>query len=344
MVHIGHEIRTRNRLPGLRVGTRRVWAVWLELLTKSREAALNAVQTFNNPLCTFKTETFIVLMVIAWTYLLHANYRRQGIDYRYFEKKPKRRKFDRTKSGEFKYWELERCLNENACPLDGPTKSNLRFLIGLRHEIEHHRSTGIDEQFAARYLACCLNYERFICALFGSKYGLSSEMVIALQFRDLTAVTEASEAPYPLPSNVARYVQDFDTSLSNEEFQSPHFSYRLMFARKLTSKPGQTDKAIEFIAPDSELARTIDRQYWVIKETERPKHLPSDIVALMRKEGYTGFSMHDHTLLWQERGAKAPDKGYGVQVARTWYWYDKWVDIVRKHCADNAHEFCPQNR
>ena len=59
-----------------------------ELLTKSREAALNAVQTFNNPLTTFKAETFIVLMVIAWTYLLHAHYRQEGIEYRYFERGP----------------------------------------------------------------------------------------------------------------------------------------------------------------------------------------------------------------------------------------------------------------
>lgn len=36
-----------------------------QLLHKSREAALNAVQTFNNPLTTFRAETFIVLMNIA---------------------------------------------------------------------------------------------------------------------------------------------------------------------------------------------------------------------------------------------------------------------------------------
>ena len=28
-------------------------------------------------------------------------------------------------------------------------------------------------------------------------------------------------------------------------------------------------------------------------------------------------------------------KGYGVLVASTWYWYDRWVDEVRKYCADN---------
>ena len=176
---------------------RRGPSVHKELLDKSREAALNAVQTFNNPLTTFKTETFIVLMVIAWTYLLHAHYRRQGVEYRYFEipAGSKRRKFCRTKSRTFKYWELQRCLNENACPLDGPTKSNLRFLIGLRNEIEHHQSTGVDEAFTGRYIACLLNYEREITRLFGSRFTMAKNMLHALQFRDLTSPPASDEKP-----------------------------------------------------------------------------------------------------------------------------------------------------
>lgn len=45
-----------------------------ELIVKSREAMMAAVQLYNNPQITFKTETFITLAVIAWTYLLHAYY------------------------------------------------------------------------------------------------------------------------------------------------------------------------------------------------------------------------------------------------------------------------------
>ena len=142
-------------------------SIHLELLIKSREAALTAVQTFNNPLTTFKAETFIVLITIAWMYLLHAHYRRCGVEYRYFKQGPKRRKFETMRPGVFKYWELERCLNYEDCPLDQPSKQNLRFLIGLRHEIEHHKSAGSDEGFSGRYLACCLNYEWYICGLFG---------------------------------------------------------------------------------------------------------------------------------------------------------------------------------
>ena len=145
------------------MANRRVGSIRTELLAKAREAALNAVQTFNNPLTTFKTETFIVLMVIAWTSLLHAYYRGEKVEYRYIKKQGQnRRTFSRTDSGEYKYWELTRCLYSQSCPLEDPVKKNLRFLIGLRNEIEHHRSAGVDEELTGRYLACCLNFEQAI--------------------------------------------------------------------------------------------------------------------------------------------------------------------------------------
>src|SRR2546421_2666515 len=102
-----------------------------QLLAKSREAALSAVQIFNNPVIQFKTESFIVLMVIAWTYLLHAYYRSKNVEYRYYEPSGNRRRYKRTKRGAFLYWELERCLNDSASPIDKNTANNLRFLIGL---------------------------------------------------------------------------------------------------------------------------------------------------------------------------------------------------------------------
>ena len=312
-----------------------------QLLDKSREAALNAVQTFNNPLTTFKTETFIVLMVIAWTYLLHAHYRRQGVEYRYFKipAGSKRRKFCRTKSGAFKYWELQHCLNEKACPLDGPTKSHLRFLIGLRNEIEHHQSTGVDEAFTGRYIACLLNYERTITQLFGSRYTMAENMLHALQFRDLTSPPTSDEDIKPLPSSVAKYTGQFDSKLPFEEHQHPHFSFRVIFIRKLTNNIAQADRAFEFIGSDTDLAKNIDKQYWVQKEVERPKHRPGRIVELMKQEGYSNFNMYHHTGLWKKLDAKNPGRGYGVEVEGVWYWYDRWLDVVREHCKDNAHRY-----
>lgn len=64
--------------------TRRIYSERRELVEKSREAALSAVQIYNNPNTTFKTESFVVLFIIAWVYLLHAYYRAKKIEYRYF--------------------------------------------------------------------------------------------------------------------------------------------------------------------------------------------------------------------------------------------------------------------
>ncbi len=54
---------------------RKIWSVKEELLTKSQEAMLSAVQIFNNPNILFKSENFIILANISWMYLLHAFYR-----------------------------------------------------------------------------------------------------------------------------------------------------------------------------------------------------------------------------------------------------------------------------
>lgn len=320
---------------------RSVFSVQLELLDKSKEAALNAVQTFNNPLTRFKTETFIVLMTIAWTYLMHAYYRREGIEYRYYTQGKHRRRFDRTKSGAFKYWELERCLNEQQCPLDAPTKANLRFLIGLRHEIEHHMPTGLDTQVSGRYLACCLNYETTVTRLFGDEHSLGAAFGITLQFRDLLAQPKADGVSEPLPANVTKYISQFDDDLPDTDYRSPSFSYGIIFTRRLANHRGQADEAIEFIGADTQLAEEIDKQYWVLKETERPKFRPKEVIERMKSEGFLRFGQHQHTLLWQAVDAKNPSKGYGVEVSGQWYWYERWVDRVREHCLENSEKYGP---
>src|SRR6185503_15459195 len=136
------------------VGTRRE-AMRVSLLGKSDEAMLQAVQAFNNPLVQFRTETFIVLAVIAWTYLMHAYHKKQGIDYRYFEKRATRKRYHRNADGSPKFWELAACLECADCPPDDATKANLRFLIGLRNHIEHHKPQGLDSFLSARYQSPC---------------------------------------------------------------------------------------------------------------------------------------------------------------------------------------------
>lgn len=319
---------------------RRVYSITTELLNKSREAALSAAQIFNNPLIHFKSETFIVLMIIAWTYLLHCYYRTNGIEHRYFRQKGKRRIFDKTQRGAYKYWELERCLNVPECPLDRDTANNLRFLIGLRHEIEHQMTTGLDQYLSARYQACAINFNYHVKSLFGDKYGIDQFLTISLQFLQLS-YDQTSQIPIEdhIPEHLRTYIAEFDGALTETEFNSERYSYRLLFTKKTANRVNQADKVIEFLDPTSELAQQIDKEYWVKKEVEKPKHLPKQICQKMQADGYSRFKIHQHTTLWKSMDAKNPAKGYGVQLINGWYWYDSWVEFVRQHCQENADKY-----
>lgn len=319
---------------------RRVFSVKEELLKKSREAALAAVQIFNNPNVSFKTETYVMLMVVAWTYLLHAYYRGQRIDYRYFTKCDKRRRFDRTKHGAFKHWELERCLDEKACPLQREVVQNLKFLIGLRHEIEHQMTTRIDDLLSARFQACCINYHEAVVSMFGEGHGIAKHLAVSLQFSSLESEQiDTLDQHRGLPGNIRRFIIGFDGALSVDDFTSPKFAYRVIFVPKTVNHPSQADQVIKFVKADSEVAQQVNATYAVVKETERPKWLPSEIVRKMKAEGFPRFGMHQHTELWKSRDAKNPAKGFGVAIGKTWYWYDPWFEEVRKHCRENKELF-----
>lgn len=316
---------------------RRVFSVKEELLKKSREAALAAVQIFNNPNVTFKSETYVVLIIIAWTYLLHAYCRSKKVDYRYFTQGEKRKHYGRTKNGAFKHWELERCLNDKQCPLEPEVGQNLRFLIGLRHEIEHQMTTRIDDLLSARFQACCINYHDAVVSLFGKRYGIAKHLAVSLQFSSLSQEqVDTLEQQAGLPRHIKQYIEGFDGALTPDEFASTKFAYRVIFVPKTTNHPNQADQVITFVKADSEIAKTANAAYAVIRETERPKWLPSQIVAKVKTEGFPRFGMNHHTDLWKSRDAKNTSKGYGVQIAKTWYWYDTWLTEVRKHCDENV--------
>lgn len=308
---------------------------------KSREAALTAIRVFNDPQVAFKSETYIVLMIIAWTYLLHAYYRGRKVEYRYYKQGAKRKVFSRTKHGAYKYWELERCLGDSKSPIDRDAANNLRFLIGLRHEIEHQMTRSLDAYLSGRYQACALNYNDYLKKLFGKSHGIDQQLSYSIQFMELTE--EQISGPRPeaaVPERLRAYVAEFDGALTHDEYNSPKFSYRLIFKRKLVNRPGQADRVVEFIDPNSELARTIDKEYWVKKEVERPKYRAKDVVAEVHKAGFTDFSVYgDHLEMWRAEDAKDPAKGYGVEIQGVWYWYRSWVDRVLELCRASGDRY-----
>jgi hypothetical protein len=280
-------------------------------------------------------------MVIAWTYMLHAYYRSTGVEYRYFKQGPKRRVFDRTTRGAFKYWELERCLNDDKSPIDKDAANNLRFLIGLRHEIEHQMTRALDNFLSGRYQACAINYSDYLKQLFGKRYGIDDQLTYSIQFVRLSEEqVGGAKLEAAVPERLRTYIADFDAGLSHEEYNSQRYSFRLLFKRKLVNRPGQADKVIEFIDPNSDLAKAIDKEYWVKKEVERPKFRAKDVVAEVRKAGFKQFRVfQEHVEMWKAEDAKNPAKGYGVDVQGSWFWYQSWIDRCIELCKAAGHKY-----
>lgn len=299
-----------------------------ELLVKAREAMIAAVHTFNSAGLHFRAELFIVTSIIAWTYLLHAYYKREGVDYRY----KKGGVVQKTPSGADKYWELGQCLAHGKCPLDKGVINNLNFLTEIRHEIEHRSTNRIDDALSAKLQACCINFNDAIKQLFGKEFALEKRLPIALQFVTFDGAQRAGLVGAELPPHIATAMDNFQDALTEDEQSDPKFRYRVAFVPKVSGKASKSDLAVEFIKPGSPEAEAVERV--LLKEVERPKFRPSEIVAKVRAAGYPAFNMHDHTLLARQLDARKPNKGFGVMIAGTWYWYEHWFDKVLEKLAE----------
>jgi uncharacterized protein YlaN (UPF0358 family) len=303
---------------------------------------LTAVQIHNNPQICFKSELFIVTTVVAWTYLMHAHYRKIKVEYRQVDptSNGRRKKFLRTKYGAVRHWSLEECLTCKSCPLDKAIVRNLMFLTGIRHEIEHQMTTRIDDQLSAKFMAAALNFNATIKKLFDKKYSLETEQAFSIQFSTIdenTAKTLMAEAD--LPQNIKSFVVQFETSMSQEDYDDPRFSYRVALVNKLSNNKNSADKVVQIVPPGSEMSNALNKV--ILKATERTKFKPSTIVKQMKAECYSWFTMHTHTELWHEMDAKNPKYQYGVEVEGAWYWYEAWLEVVRKHCQEKNPKMKP---
>jgi hypothetical protein len=307
-----------------------------ELLIKAREAMIAAVHVFNSVGLTFRAELFIVTSIIAWTYLLHAWYRREGIDYRYYEAGTVKL----TNQGAERYWELGKCLRHEKCPIPRGAIRNMEFLLELRHEIEHRSTNRIDDAVSAKLQACCLNFNDALKQLFGAQYGLEKRLPIALQFITFDINQRAIlKKASTLPPNVEAMMDAFHELLTPEEQDDPNFAYRVIFVPKLAKRASTADLAIEFVKADTAEAREMNRVF--LRDVDRRRYTAKEIVTIMHKEGYLHFGLSQHTTLWKNLNAKDPSKGFGRigDYKNTWVWYDSWLTQVRAHCHEHADQY-----
>jgi hypothetical protein len=261
---------------------------------------------------------------------LHAYYRKKKIEYRYFKLvKGRRRRFERL-NGSYKYWDLAKCISIETCPLDRHTKNNLKFLIGLRNQIEHKKAVGLNSYFSARYQACALNYNYYLKKLHGVVHSLDKKLALSLQFAELdySQAEAIKDKEEKIPSYIRNYVADFEKDLAEDDIKNERFAYRLLFTKVTAKRKGQADRVIRFLSSNDPMAKNIEKQYWVKEDREKPKYSATQVITNIQKRGFPKFKMHKHTQFWKKYDGKNPKKGFGAKVVRYWCWYQNWIDFV----------------
>jgi hypothetical protein len=250
-----------------------------ELLIKAREAMIAAVHSFNSAGLTFR-----------------------GIDYRHTKTDRGEKVVVKTPSGADKYWELSHCLKHARCPVERGAKDNLAFLLELRHEIEHRSTNRIDDAVSAKLQACCINFNDAIKSLFGAQYALERRLPIALQFVTFSPDQRALlKKASTLPRHIETMMDAFEQRLTPEQQADPRFAFRVFMVHKIANRAPGADLAVELVPPGSDIAEKFNL---ALKEVEKRKYVPKEIVRTVRAEGWNLFSMDSHTKLWQRLAAK----------------------------------------
>ncbi len=294
-----------------------------QLVQKACEAMKSAVAIYNSPTIYWKSEIFIVNAIIAWTYMMHAFYMTRGIDFYY----SKNGNPILTEDGRPKHWELSKCLNVHECELPDAVKSNLRYLITIRNEVEHCSSENIDHYTAPKLQACALNFDHWLCEWFGAEYSIANELSFVIQFAQISLERrDASRETDRLPRAIQAANSLIENEMDPSEYDDPRYSFRVFVIPKTINNPKKADQAVTYAKPGSALEMAV-------REVERPKYTATQIVNILKDEGFTDFSLHGRggfVDIWKALDGKNPGKGLGVSVAKYWYWYDAMVVEVRK--------------
>jgi hypothetical protein len=129
----------------------------------------------------------------------------------------------------------------------------------------------------------------------------------------------------------------FERQLTPEQQTDPRFAFRVFMVHKTANRAPGADLAVELVPPGSDIAEKFNL---VLKEVEKRKYLPTEIVDTMTAEGWGRFTMDCHTRLWKRLAAKDKGKPFGaVAFGKQWCWYESWLNRVREECQQHPDQY-----
>jgi len=303
-----------------------------ERLVRAREAMILAVQVFNSPSMRFKTEVFTMLANVAWTYLMHEHYERKGV---------------KIVGKDGRSLLLSQIVERHDCPLSKGIKDNLRAMKVLRDDVEHKLLGRADSKWLGLFQACCLNFDKSMCELFGAQLTLSNELAFALQFTKLNFDQAATLNKYEIPGEIDAIDARLREGMSDTEVADLEFQFRVVYTLDAVTK---SRAHFQFVQPDSAEGKDIRN---VLVQHKLADHLyphkPGEVVKKVVEATNVAFTQHNHTQAWRmfevrpRNGAAQPEntnRDYCIfHAAHGDYTFsDQWVQKLVDVCGD-AQQF-----
>lgn len=212
---------------------------WQTTLDASVEEACLAVRLYNDPAESRSFEGFVIHMHLAWLYLLHAQFVRDDVDFRYWDPQFKKRllKID----GEAKRWELERSMKERWPSDTDPVRANLSLFIKLRNRLEHrhaHADEALMLNLAGHAHALLVNFETELTEQFGDTQSLAMRLRIPIFVGTFTAEGEQALRKFrsTLPNDIKTFVTDYETGLDESVTGDSRYEFRIRAIVELAPK------------------------------------------------------------------------------------------------------------
>lgn len=212
---------------------------WQATLDASIEEACLAVRLYNDSAEARAFEGFVIHMHLAWLYLLHAEFVRDDVDFRYWDPQYKNRLL--RIDGEPKRWELERSMKERWPADSDPVRANLALFIKLRNRLEHrhaHADEALMLNLAGHAHALLVNYESELTEQFGEQRSLALRLRIPIFVGTFTPEGEQALRSFrkTLPADLRGFVTDYESGLDEAVVNDSRYEFRLRAMVELAPK------------------------------------------------------------------------------------------------------------
>jgi hypothetical protein len=212
---------------------------WQATLDASAEEACLAVRLYNDAAEKRSFEGFVIHMHLAWLYLLHAEFVRDGVDFRYWDGSKKNRllKID----GEPKRWELERSMKERWPSGSDPVRANLSLFIRLRNRLEHrhaHADDALMLNLAGHAHALLVNFEEELTNQFGDDESLALRLRLPIFVGTFSPQGERALRRFrkTLPKDLRSFLTEYESGLDSSVVDDPSYEFRLRAMVELAPK------------------------------------------------------------------------------------------------------------